>query len=199
MQVTEKIVERARFDWRLPLYGFIGALAVFSPAFYWDRGLSLIVSTIIVGLISLLVLALAVSQKRKRPAILTAVAVFLAVWIILLKNDQLVRDRIRWLVLSRRYKAEVLARPISRKGELKHVEWDGWGFPGAGDTTVYVVFDPNDSLAGAAKIHRPGVFDGLPCEIARVHHLESHWYTVLFYTGETWDTCGRGRRNNVMR
>jgi hypothetical protein len=71
-------------------------------------------------------------------------------------------------------------------GELKHVEWDGWGFPGAGNTDVYLVFDPSDSLAAAAKKHQPGKFDGIPGRVPRVSCLESRWYAVLFYTDERW-------------
>jgi hypothetical protein len=94
------------------------------------------------------------------------------------------------LIWSRDYKAEVLAQKDSARGELKHVEWDGSGFPGAGDTTVYLVFDPTDALSAAAKSHRPGKFNGIPCEVSLVHRLESHWYAVRFYTDEWW-----GRRN----
>ena len=33
----------------------------------------------------------------------------------------------RWLLSSRRYKSDVLSQPTSPIGELKHIEWDGWG------------------------------------------------------------------------
>jgi hypothetical protein len=59
---------------------------------------------------------------------------------------------------SQSYKREVLAQSGGTAGELKHVEWDGWGFSGAGDTTVYLVYDPTDSLSAAAKSHQPGKF-----------------------------------------
>ena len=65
----------------------------------------------------------------------------------------------------------------------------GWGFPGAGDTTVYLVFDPNNSLAAAAHSHAPGKYNGLPCEVFKVRRLEIHWYTVQFYTDTAWDDC----------
>ena len=51
----------------------------------------------------------------------------------------------RWLIWSRSYKAEVLAQPNSASGELKHIEWDGWGWAGM-DTTIYLVFDPTNSF-----------------------------------------------------
>jgi hypothetical protein len=36
----------------------------------------------------------------------------------------------RWMLWSRAYKAKVAAQPDSLKGELKHIEWDGWGWAG---------------------------------------------------------------------
>jgi hypothetical protein len=57
---------------------------------------------------------------------------------------------------------------------------------------VYLAFDPTDSLAAAAKSHSPGKFSGMPCEVYRVLRLESHWYSVAFYTHEEW-----GRRNTL--
>ncbi|MFZ0420721.1 MAG: hypothetical protein WAM04_21650 [Candidatus Sulfotelmatobacter sp.] len=101
-----------------------------------------------------------------------------------------IRSATKWFVWSQRYKREVLAQSGGTAGELKHVEWDGWGFPGAGDTIVYLVYDPTDSLSAAAKGHQPGKFIGIPCTVFLVSRLESEWYTVQFYTQEEW-----GRRN----
>src|SRR5580698_10876482 len=67
----------------------------------------------------------------------------------------------RWLIWSRSYKAEVLAQPDSSNEELKHIEWDGWGWAGM-DTTVYLVFDPTDSLSRADPRH-PEKYKGIPC------------------------------------
>jgi hypothetical protein len=91
----------------------------------------------------------------------------------------------RWLIWSRSYKAEVLAQPDSANNELKHIEWDGWGWGGM-DTTVYLVFDPADSLSQAASSHQPGKYSGLPCKVDRVKRLEDKWYTVQFYTDRVW-------------
>jgi hypothetical protein len=96
-----------------------------------------------------------------------------------------VRSAARWFASSHRYKAEVLAQPASAVGTLKHIQWDGWGWAGQ-DTTVYLVFDPADSLSAAARSHRAGKFKGLPCEVDSVSRLETHWYTVQFYTNEFW-------------
>ena len=91
----------------------------------------------------------------------------------------------RWLMLSRSYKAEVMAQPNSANRELKHIEWDGWGWAGM-DTTVYLAFDPTDSLSQAANSRQAGKYDGIPCEVFRVRRLEAHWYTVCFYTNYEW-------------
>jgi len=100
-----------------------------------------------------------------------------------------IRTSVRWPVRSERYKNEVLAQP-KVTGELKHIEWDGWGWAGQ-DTTVYLVFDPADSLSTPARSHRSGKFDGIPCEVPVVKQLEKNWYLVQFYTDEWW-----GRRNS---
>jgi hypothetical protein len=100
----------------------------------------------------------------------------------------------RWLILSGRYTSRVLAQP-ALAGELKHIEWYGWGWGGQ-DTRVYLVFDPTDSLSAAASSHRPGKFDGIPCEVVLVRRMERQWYTAQFYTDEYWsrrtDYCGFG-------
>jgi hypothetical protein len=103
-------------------------------------------------------------------------------------NFYTIRSTARWFVWSHRYKAEVLAQP-NATGELKHIEWDGWGWAGQ-DTTVYLVFDPADSLSTASRNHHPGKFNGIPCEVPVVDRMEKNWYAVQFYTDEWW-----GRRN----
>jgi hypothetical protein len=60
------------------------------------------------------------------------------------------------------------------------MEWEATGFAGVANNTVYVVFDPTDSLLGAARNHTPGKFSGIPCEVRLVRRLESHWYSIQF-------------------
>lgn len=86
------------------------------------------------------------------------------------------------------YKNQVLVQPIGQDGGLKHIEWDGWGW-GGNDTVVYLVFDPNNALADAATGGLAGKYPGIPCEVYRVRRLESHWYTVYFYTNSDWTSC----------
>jgi hypothetical protein len=95
----------------------------------------------------------------------------------------------RWLIWSKDYKAQVLAQPGPGTGIMKHIEWDAWGFPGAGYTTVYLVFDPNDSLSAAAKNDSYGKFSGIPCGVSRVRKLESHYYSVILFTDADWSHC----------
>jgi len=99
-----------------------------------------------------------------------------------------IRPAERWLLHSRTYKAELLAQSCSQDGTLPHMEWDGWGGFGS-DTVVYLVYDPQDALRAAAKGNLPGRFKGLPCEVSRIQRLESHWYSVVFYTETSWDSC----------
>lgn len=101
----------------------------------------------------------------------------------------------RWRLKSDSYKREVLAQPTAEvlgrpeldKG-LRHIEWDGWGW-GGNYTVVYLVFDPDNGLANAASSGSKGKYPGIPCEVYRVRRLESHWYTVHFYTDSDWNHC----------
>ncbi len=121
-------------------------------------------------------------RKKRRVfyATITVVVFCLAV----IAKYSAIRTTGRWLLFSRRYKAEVLAQP-AQHGEFRHVEWDGWGWGGQ-DTTVYLVFDPTDSLLAAARNRGSGKFSGIPCEVYGVHRLEKNWYTVQFFTNESW-------------
>lgn len=105
------------------------------------------------------------------------------------------RTTLRWSISSGHYKRQVLALPPPMDGYLRHVEWDRWGFPGAGNTVVYLVLDPTNGLAAAATSGKPGAFPGLPCEVYKVRALESTWYTVVFYTETDWEHCGQARRS----
>jgi hypothetical protein len=133
------------------------------------------------------------SRDRLKPRlVLCAVSSFLLVIsAALVTNCSGARDSARWLLWSNAYKSEVLAQPASPTRELKHIEWDGWGFAGA-HTFVFLAFDPTDALFAAANSQRPGKFTGLPCKVVVVRRLESHWYTVRFYAETYWgqEECG---------
>jgi hypothetical protein len=116
-------------------------------------------------------------------AVLGVLISTLAIW-----NYPTAKTTARWLLWSRDYKSKVLSQPSSSSGDLKHIEWDGWGWAGM-NTAVYLVFDPTDSLSPVAKNHQSGRFSGVPCEVFRVRRLENQWYTAQLYTGENWSNC----------
>ncbi len=180
----------ARFNWKLPLYGALGAVIIVLPKIVSGNQIgTFLFSVPVAGLTILFLLITAVRTLRSQClAALLMLAVFCAASLLLFRASDAMRTTGRWLAQSKRYKAAVLTQP-SLNGDLRHVEWDGWGFAGTGDTTEYLVFDPEDSLAGAAKSHSSGRFSGIPCEVPEVRRLESEWYTVRFYTDTVWDRC----------
>ena len=183
-----------RFNWWLPLFAAVGTFVVFVAVATWTSDAFFYV-LLVVPLVSLVlggssVIAAIAKKRRSSLAILSMLVSYWAISAVLVMNYSAIRTSVKWLIWSHEYKSEVLAQQASSNGELKHIKWDGWGFPGAGDTTVYLVFDPTDALSAAARSHRPGKFGGLPCEVPLVRRLESHWYAVQFYTDEWW-----GRRN----
>jgi hypothetical protein len=75
---------------------------------------------------------------------------------------------------------------------LKHTEWDGWGWGGQ-DFSVFLVFDPTDSLSGPAENHQSGKLNGIPFEVSDVRRLDSHWYLIIFdfhVDQASWDNRG---------
>jgi hypothetical protein len=133
---------------------------------------------------------LAVARRYRRClSVVTMILVIFATSLILFRNDFLIHTWGRWITQDSQSSAAVLAQPAPAAGDLKHVEWDGWGW-GGNDTTVYLVFDPSDSLASAAKNHWSGRISPALCGIARLQRLKKHWYSVVFYTNEAWGDCG---------
>lgn len=122
-------------------------------------------------------------SKRLVVLSLSVVGVSLLIW----KYSEIKTDT-RWLLSSSRYKSEVLAQPTPENGEFKHLEWDAWGWATI-DTTVYLVFDPTNSLSQAASTHQSGKLAGIPCEVPKVSRLESQWYVITFYTNQEWGRC----------
>ena len=199
--MPEKTTEVSPFDWRVPggaaLVAFFVSLSIAvcqadTAIFLY---LFLVAPILILLSIALPIYAIFGKGRRKR---LTLLATLGAVWVVLsilftyyVQDGSTVRTTTRWLVWSRNYKEKVFAVYAPTNGELRHVEWDGWGWGGE-DTTVYLVFDPKDSLSSAALIRQPGKFEGIPCPVPQVSRLESQWYAVRFYTNENWDGCNKG-------
>jgi hypothetical protein len=181
---------RDRFHWWLPFCAAsVTILVCLLDALLESDGLLyffLVIPTVSLSLFALFVATAIRKRRRDSLAILSMLAIYWTLSFAFIKNHSSIRNAERWSVWSHRYKAEVLAQANSGSEELKHVDWDGWGFPGAGDTTVYLVFDPTNSLAAAARSHHPGKFPGIPCTVPRITRMESQWYAVLFYTDERW-------------
>ena len=192
----EEISNRDRLNWRLPLYSAVGATVVSLLLFLHSTD-AIWLHILVIGpffCLSCLVLLL-VAAIRKRPlrclSILLTIIAFLVVSWALLVNENALRPALRWRLSSQRYKSELLAQPTATNGELKHLQWDAWGWGPIGPTIVYLVFDPSDSLSTAANSGLAGQFGGMPCEVSRVQRLESHWYAVTFYTEESWGEHNR--------
>lgn len=154
--MVEKTADRDRFDWRLLVYAALCACFVFIPIEICPLDLSLILKLAVVfflllGSTALLINAAKRKNRRRFLPILSMLAVFWASSAAIVAYDVKesfpLRTDVRWLVWSNDYKADVLTQPASGNGEFRHIEWDGWGFPGAGETVVYLVFDPRDSLS----------------------------------------------------
>ena len=178
-----------RFNWRPLLYTAAATVVIcLLDALVESDGLVYLLAVAAFSLLSFVVLLIAAVAKKFHVCIrvISILLVFCVVSFAMFRNHYMIRNAARWSLWSHWYKAEVLAQPEGANGELKHVEWDGWGFAGAGDTNVYLVFDPTNSLSGAARSHRPGKFNGIPCEVPLVSRLEDRWYAVLFYTDEGW-------------
>ncbi len=193
--MAEESPQINRFGWWLILY--VAACATVLNFFilissFFDLG-EIAYLFLCVPILSLLMVILVVfaAVREKRMPGLPVFLSFPVYWVIswvLFTNMDAVRTHARWFLESRGYKAQVLAQPEPGNGELRHIEWDGWGWAGM-DTSVYLVYDPADSLAVPASNHSSGKFRGIPCVVPRVRRLESHWYSVKYYTGATWNQC----------
>lgn len=181
-------------DWILPLCVIVGSCVVLLSLVLWSPYGDLLGILIIAPIVYLVCFVLTVEsaiQRRPREFLLALfiLAAVVAVSGVLHTKKDVVRASIRWLLWSRHYKAEVLAQPTLEGGGLKHIEWEATGFAGVANNTVYLVFDPTDSLSTAATTRSPGKYSGIPCEVVLVRRLESRWCSVLFYTDERWGDC----------
>jgi len=186
--MTDKAAESRRLDWRAPLYGILAAIIVFIPVVINENIDVLYLFIVAPGLFIMGLCVLVYAAFCKNLRIAAMVATFWTASALLFIYGPEVRSPIKWLLFSTKYKNQVLAQPVSSNGDFKHTEWDGWGWAGI-NTSVYLVFDPTDSLAAAAKSHQPGKFKGIPCAVPWVRRLQSHWYRVMFYTDQDWGGC----------
>jgi hypothetical protein len=188
----------ARLNWQVRLYTALAGLILFVGIEICQADTALLLYIFIVAILllssSVLLVCAAIGKNRRRYLQqLSTLMIFLVVAVGVFFFGRMypfaIRSAARWFVWSQHYKTLVLAQPSPPNNELKHIEWDGSGFAGVANTTVYLAFDPADSLSTPAKSHGPGKFNGIPCEALLVRRLEAHWYAVLFYTDQTWGQC----------
>jgi hypothetical protein len=185
---------------RLHIYAALATLVFFTAIDICQADTSLFLNVFVVApilFVSAIFLAIyaVISRKNRRRCFqqLATLAILWAVgsafFVFDYRYSIAIRSTARWLIWSHDYKTQVLAQPSPPNGQLKHIEWDGWGMFGM-DTSAFLVFDPADSLSVAASNNQSGRFNGIPCEVFRVRRLESHWYTEIYYTGPSyWDKC----------
>ena len=152
---SDSTSERDQLGWQMPMYAVLAAVIVFLPSLISSKTEVLYIFVIVPGLalISICVLIYAAVSRRLPTAMM--VATFCVVSAVAFLYNFQIRTFTRWLLWSGQYKKEVLAEPTPVNGDLKHIEWDGWGWGGQDTTDL-------------------------------VRRLESHWYTVQFYTNQDW-------------
>jgi hypothetical protein len=192
------MVTRSRgFNWKVQVYAGLVAMVLFVAINLCrsDTALFLylfIAAPVLVGSTISLMAFLALSKNHRwYLSLVPALAIVYVIAAATFLHGFDIRTRARWLVWSHEYKTLVLAQPQPSNGGLKHIEWDGWGAFGQ-DFSVFLVFDPEDSLSGPAGDHLYGKFSGIPCEVDNVRRLDAQWYTVLFdgyVDARSWDSC----------
>jgi hypothetical protein len=108
----------ARLGWRLPLYGFLGSIAVALPIALAGNNTGVFLTLPVGVLLALGYLIAFFWNLKRRPVDSLAMILVLLVggWLCLkYANDG--RDEVRWLLGSRAYEAAVLAQPMGRKGD----------------------------------------------------------------------------------
>jgi hypothetical protein len=165
-------------------------LILLSGAFDLGEIAYLFVGVPVISLLAAVVLFVFAKRKKRAPSlpVFLSFPVYWVVSCVFFANMQAVRDHARWVLGSRGYEAELLAQAEPASGELRHIEWDGWGFAGS-ETNEYLVFDPSDSLASAVRKRPAGKLGGIPCEVPQVRRLERYWYSVEFYSNSSWEQC----------
>ena len=194
----EEPPQEHRYSSRLLFFAALAAILLYALFYVYPADSSLVLYPIVVAPILIVVSIVSliyVGIKKGRRRLFVLLQALFVFWLVSASlfvyefhHEFEIRGAVRWLVSSARFKREVLARQASPNGELKNIDWDGWGMF-AQDTEIYLVFDPSNSLAGPAKTQTSGRFSGLPCKVQSVRRLEDQWYSVVFYTSETWGHC----------
>ena len=186
--MTNNVAKRRGFNWRPYLYAILAACVIFTPLALNSDVDVFYFFLIAPALLIMGFCVLAYAAIRRNLQIAVALGIFWAVSAVLMIYSPEIRSPLKWLLWSSEYKKRVLAQPARANGDFQHTQWDGWGWAGI-DTTIYLVYDPSDSLAFAAKSHQPGKFNGIPCVVPRVRRMQKQWYTITFYTEQDWNGC----------
>jgi hypothetical protein len=188
--MTEISPAQHRFNWHLPVLAAAIALVLFIPLELWATDFGPLFYFFLAAPIVCLILAIALFRSNhQKLAIASMLPIYCALSWVLFRNSLDIRSQLRWIFQSRDYKTKLLAQSNPSTGELRHVEWDGWGWASS-DTTVYLVYDPNNTLENDPRYHTGGgKFNGIPCPVWGIHRLEPHWYTVVSLTDSTWSEC----------
>jgi hypothetical protein len=201
--MAEVMAQRDRSPWRILWFAAAVVIFIFVPTVFVERDTSLFASVFVVApalviLTVVWIISMALGnaperQRRLRPELTALLILWAVATSLFIRNQEHpfeFRETARWMVHSRKYKTEVLSQPSYGNTELKHIEWDGSGFAGVANDTLYLVFDPQDSLSTASGRQPPIEINGVPCKVRNIRRLESQWYAVLFYTDELW---GQGK------
>jgi hypothetical protein len=177
---------------RMLMWVALAAVLIFLPLLISSGGADFLYSFVIVpGIFVTGICVLIYAAIRKRPIVALGVATFWLISHTLFFHNIEIRSFTRWFIWSGQYKNKVLAQPASVDGSLKHIEWDGWGWGGQ-DFSVFLVFDPADSLSVPAESNQSGKMNGIPCEVSGVRRMDPHWYLVYFdaYVDQaSWNSC----------
>ena len=177
-----------RTKWRTPFFIICGGLVAF-PCLQvsMSRDAAGLCYYFVLAPLTMITLFVLASDSRNL-SMWVAPTIFGIALYLFFQSSYGLRAWLRWAFVSKNARTEILAQPENANGAFRHQEWDGWGFAGS-DTTVYLVLDPGNTLAEAAKTRSPGKYKGLPCEVDKVSRLADRWYYVIFYTDMDWDHC----------
>lgn len=178
-------------NWGLCLCGVAGTIIVDLSLMVYSANavflfLFFVLPVIWVGCVLWLVLAFRRKPRSHSWQLFGAAFVSVALSFVLFHGQDVIRPALRWMIWAQQFKAELLAQPAPGNEELRHMVWEETGFAGVANNTVYIAFDPSDALSSAIL---PGKVAGIPCTVLRAFRLEPHWYSVWFYTDETWSQC----------
>ena len=141
---------------------------------------------LIVPLVTLSFLILALIRRTRR--VWLVLCVFCCVSLACFKANYFLRVHGRWVWLAGTAKRRVLAQEAPPVGQLRHMDWDGWGMF-AQDTEVYLVTDPANATMAITRSADGLKVKGVPCNFWRSYRLEPHWYALVFFTQTSWDSC----------